>query len=96
MTIVPLVKVNLVGILEDKDKVLEATQEFGALHLIPLTSAQKELEAVPAGRGREASEALRWLLEPSSLHDGIHCLILIAPLVVLKATEWNQHGRTCC
>lgn len=35
MTIVPLVKVNLVGILEDKDKVLEATQEFGALHLIP-------------------------------------------------------------
>ncbi|AMN55428.1 ATP synthase subunit I [Labrenzia sp. CP4] len=63
MTIVPLVKVNLVGILEDKDKVLEATQEFGALHLIPLTSAQKELEAVPAGRGREASEALRWLMD---------------------------------
>lgn len=63
MSIVPLVKVNLVGVLADKDKVLEAAQEFGALHLIPLTSAQKELEAVPAGQGREAAEALRWLVD---------------------------------
>ncbi|MES0883441.1 V-type ATP synthase subunit I [Roseibium sp. SCP14] len=63
MTIVPLVKVNLVGILDDKEKVLEAAQTFGTLHLIPLTSAQKELEAVPAGLGREAVEALRWLMD---------------------------------
>ena len=63
MSIVPLVKVNLVGVLADKDKVLEAAQEFGALHLIPLTSAQKELEAVSAGQGREAAEALRWLVD---------------------------------
>lgn len=63
MSIVPLIKVNLIGVLDDKDKVLEAAQEFGNLHLIPLTSAQKELEAVPAGRGREAAEALRWLVD---------------------------------
>ncbi|MHA7775319.1 V-type ATP synthase subunit I [Roseibium sp. M-1] len=63
MSIVPLVKVNLVGVLADKESVLEAAQEFGALHLVPLTSAQKELEAVPAGRGREAAEALRWLAD---------------------------------
>ena len=63
MTIVPLTKVSLVGILDDKEKVLEAAQSFGMLHLIPLSSAQKELEAVPAGLGRESSEALRWLLE---------------------------------
>ncbi|MEM9632044.1 MAG: V-type ATPase 116kDa subunit family protein [Pseudomonadota bacterium] len=63
MTIVPLVKVNLVGILDDKEKVLEAAQVFGTLHLIALTSAQKELEAVPAGLGREAVEALRWLMD---------------------------------
>ncbi|MEO0976484.1 MAG: V-type ATP synthase subunit I [Pseudomonadota bacterium] len=63
MTIVPLTKVSLVGILDDKEKVLEAAQSFGMLHLIPLTSAQKELEAVPAGLGRESSEALRWLME---------------------------------
>ena len=66
MTIVPLIKVNLVGILDDKEKVLEAAQVFGALHLIPLTSAQKELEAVPAGLGREAVEALRWLVDCAS------------------------------
>ncbi|MCV0426547.1 MAG: V-type ATP synthase subunit I [Roseibium sp.] len=66
MTIVPLVKVNLVGILDDKEKVLEAAQAIGALHLIPLTSAQKDLEAVPAGLGREAVEALRWLVDCSS------------------------------
>ena len=63
MTIVPLVKVNLVGILDDKDKVLEAAQSFGSVHLVPLSSAQKELEAVPEGLGREAVEALRWLVE---------------------------------
>ncbi|MCK7613907.1 V-type ATP synthase subunit I [Roseibium sediminicola] len=63
MSIVPLLKVNLIGVLDDKDRVLEAAQEFGNLHLIPLTSAQKELEAVPAGRGREAAEALRWLVD---------------------------------
>jgi len=62
MSIVPLVKVSLIGVLDDKDEVLEAAQAFGALHLIPLASAQKELEAVPAGRGREAVDALRWLM----------------------------------
>jgi V/A-type H+-transporting ATPase subunit I len=36
MSIVPLTKVSLIGVLEDKEKVLEATQAFGALHLIPL------------------------------------------------------------
>jgi V/A-type H+-transporting ATPase subunit I len=63
MSIVPLVKVSLVGVLEDKDRVLEATQAFGAFHLIPLSDAQKELEAIPAGTGREAVEALRWLVD---------------------------------
>ncbi|GAB4534835.1 MAG: V-type ATP synthase subunit I [Roseibium sp.] len=63
MSIVPLVKVSLIGVLDDKDKVLEAAQDFGALHLIPLAPAQKELEAVPSAGGREASEALRWLLD---------------------------------
>ncbi|GAA0787103.1 V-type ATP synthase subunit I [Roseibium denhamense] len=63
MSIVPLTKVSLIGLLDDKEQVLEAAQAFGAFHLIPLTSAQKELEAVPNGKGREASEALRWLVD---------------------------------
>ncbi|WP_299808695.1 V-type ATP synthase subunit I [uncultured Roseibium sp.] len=68
MSIVPLVKVSLIGVLDDKDTVLDATQRFGALHLIPLASVQKELEAIPPGGGREAVEALRWLVAcPSQL-----------------------------
>lgn len=63
MTILPLHKVSLIGALEDKPRVLEAVQTFGGLHLIPLASAQKQLEAVPSGRAREASDALRWLLD---------------------------------
>lgn len=65
MSIVPLIKVNMVGVLDDKDTVLEAVQAFGSLHLIPLVSAQKELEAVPAGLGRDAVDALRWLVDCS-------------------------------
>ena len=71
MTIVPLVKISLVGVLDDKDRVLHAAQAFGALHLVPLTSAQKELEAVPEGIGRDAVEALRWLMDcPAQRHPG--------------------------
>ncbi len=71
MTIVPLQKVTLFGILEDKARVLEAAQSFGALHLIPLSPAQKELEAVPTGKGQGASDALRWLMSTPSLRRPI-------------------------
>jgi V/A-type H+-transporting ATPase subunit I len=63
MTIVPLQKVSLIGLLDDKESVLETAQSFGQFHLIPLTSAQRELEAVPGGIGQDAVEALRWLID---------------------------------
>lgn len=63
MTIVPLQKVSLIGLLNDKESVLEAAQSFGQFHLIPLTSAQRELEAVPSGIGQDAVDALRWLVD---------------------------------
>ena len=62
MSIVPLKKVSLIGILDEKEQVLAAAQKFGQLHLIPLTSAQRELEAIPSGKASHAVEALRWLL----------------------------------
>jgi len=62
MTILALKKVSLIGVLDDKEHVLEAIQAFGKLHLIPLTPAQKELEAIPSGRGQEAVDALRWIV----------------------------------
>ncbi|MEP3670825.1 MAG: V-type ATP synthase subunit I, partial [Roseibium sp.] len=67
MTITALKKVSLIGILEDKDQVLEAAQAFGRFHLIPLTPAQRDLEAIPSGTGREAVEALRWLTDAPAL-----------------------------
>jgi V/A-type H+-transporting ATPase subunit I len=63
MTIVALRKISLVGVMEDKAAVLEAVQAFGGCHLVPLRAAQKDLEAVPSGTGREATEALRWLVD---------------------------------
>lgn len=63
MTIVPLQKVSLIGLMDDKESVLEAAQSFGQFHLIPLTSAQRELEAVPSGIGQDAVDALRWLVD---------------------------------
>lgn len=96
MSIVPLVKVNLVGILDDKEKVLEAAQEFGALHLIPLTSAQKELEAVPAGRGREAAEALRWLVNsPAQRRPMTHPDGFQLDQVVASALENKKALKAC-
>jgi V/A-type H+-transporting ATPase subunit I len=96
MSIVPLVKVNLVGVLDDKDKVLEATQEFGALHLIPLTSAQKELEAVPAGRGREAAEALRWLVDsPAQRRPVTHPESFELEEVITQALDNKKALKAC-
>jgi len=63
MSIVALKKVALIGVADDKAGVLEAVQAFGGFHLVPLKSAQKELEAVPSGTGREATAALRWLVD---------------------------------
>ncbi|TSD84003.1 V-type ATP synthase subunit I [Mycobacterium sp. KBS0706] len=63
MTIVALRKVSLIGAVADKEKILQRLQEFGGMHLIPLRPAQKELEAVPSGSGRDAVAALRWLTD---------------------------------
>ncbi|WP_417670427.1 V-type ATP synthase subunit I [Roseibium sp.] len=63
MTIAPLKKISLIGILDDKETVLEAAQRLGVFHLIPLTPAQRDLEAIPSGTGQDAVDALRWLLD---------------------------------
>lgn len=59
MSIVALDKVTLVGHLRDKEEVLAGLQEFGCLHLIPLTPEGEA--AADVGPSKEAREALRFL-----------------------------------
>ena len=59
MSIVDLDKVTLVGHLHDKEEVIVGLQEFGCLHLIPLTPEGEA--AADAGPSKDAKEALRFL-----------------------------------
>jgi len=59
--IVPLVKITLCGLYEEKESLLAELQELGCLHLIALAPAGEA--AQDAGRAPAAREALRFLLE---------------------------------
>ena len=59
MSIVALDKVTVVGHMRDKEEVLAGLQEFGCMHLIPLTPEGEA--AAEAGPSKEAREALRFL-----------------------------------
>lgn len=60
MSIVPLEKITVVGLIEDKQKILADLQELGCLHLIPLSTREAP---DPVGATSHAREALRFLLE---------------------------------
>ena len=60
MSIVPLKRATLVGLLEEKERVLGELQEFGCLHLIPFSNDVVGSN-VASGSG-ELQEALRFLL----------------------------------
>lgn len=58
MSIARLSKVTLVGLIAEKQPVLDGLQDLGCIHLLPLAAAE-EGEAVSISP--EAREALRWL-----------------------------------
>ncbi len=59
MSIVPLKKLVLVGMAADKEPILNDLQDFGCLHLIPLTLEGEE--APDQGPSKEARAALEFL-----------------------------------
>lgn len=61
MSIVPLAKITVCGLVREKGWLLERIQEYGGLHLVPLRPAQRELEEVPTGRADDAYNALYYL-----------------------------------
>ena len=60
MSIVKLVKVTLVGHVDDKSRVIDDLQTLGCLHLIPLTT--DESPNPQAGPSTDARDALKFLL----------------------------------
>jgi V/A-type H+-transporting ATPase subunit I len=61
MSIVPLKKVTLFGMADEKDEVLERVQAQGSLHLNSLAPASKEPEKLPPAHPVDAYKALRYL-----------------------------------
>jgi len=61
MTIAPLKKVTLCGLVTEKAQLLQELQALGCLHLLPLRPAPKEAENVASPRAEAAYNALRFL-----------------------------------
>ena len=63
MTIIPLNKVTVFGLKVDKALVLEGLQRLGCMHLIPLQPAAKTSEFVTTDAGKEARQALNYIMD---------------------------------
>jgi V/A-type H+/Na+-transporting ATPase subunit I len=61
MSIVPLHKVTLFGMADEKQAVLQQVQALGCLHLTTLAPAPKEPEKLPPAQPVDAYKALRYL-----------------------------------
>jgi V/A-type H+-transporting ATPase subunit I len=60
MSIIPLKKVTFLGLVAEKEKLLDTLQEMGCLELIPLTPEGERV--VQEGPSQKAREALKFLL----------------------------------
>lgn len=63
MTIIALHRITLCGLAADKRAVLEALQELGCMHLVPLRPPPAEPETAPPAVPVDAYRALRYLLD---------------------------------
>ncbi|EGV29529.1 V-type ATPase 116 kDa subunit [Thiorhodococcus drewsii AZ1] len=61
MSILPLARLTLAGLTQEKHTVLERLQTLGCLHLLPLSPAPKEAERAPPAHAVETRKALRYL-----------------------------------
>jgi V/A-type H+/Na+-transporting ATPase subunit I len=72
MSILPLCRVTLFGVLEDKCKTLEGLQALGCMHLVPLAREPLEPESEPPRHAVEARKALRYLLDMPERRRQVH------------------------
>lgn len=70
MSIVKLEKLSLIGLLSDKDRVLDRLQSLGCMHLLPLACTPRDMEGLPPERAENARKALRYLMDvPEKRHQ---------------------------
>jgi V/A-type H+-transporting ATPase subunit I len=72
MSIVPLYRATLLGLLGDERNTLEDLQALGCLHLVPLAPAPEEPESEPPQHAVEARQALRYLLDVPEPRRQVH------------------------
>jgi V/A-type H+-transporting ATPase subunit I len=60
MSIVPLERVTLIGLIRDKERLLDDLHQFGALEIIPLSGGENS--AARGGPSNQARDALKFLL----------------------------------
>ncbi len=61
MSILPLYKLTLAGLIHERQTVLEQLQSLGCIHLLPLGPAPKQPEREPPAHAVDARKALRYL-----------------------------------
>jgi V/A-type H+-transporting ATPase subunit I len=63
MTIIPLAKVTIFGLPQDKNTVLEGLQSLGCMHLISLQESDNSGEFVASMPAEDARRALRYIMD---------------------------------
>ena len=62
MSIAPLLRLTLYGVVDQKDAVLEGLQALGCLHLVGLRRSAAHHEEMPSAQPKETYDALRYLM----------------------------------
>ena len=91
MSIVPLLKVTLYGLIEEKEQVFAELQDLGLLHLVPLSEAHGDAAAGPTPQARNA---LKFLLATRPRRRQVHDAGRFdAKVVEQRALEVQSHIR---
>jgi V/A-type H+/Na+-transporting ATPase subunit I len=90
MSIVPLYKATLFGMVDDKAAALEQIQALGCLHLVPLIPERRETERVISSQPVEAYKALRYLGNTRHKRRQVHKDDNFNMQVVVQEVRANQ------
>ena len=94
MSIVPLKRVSVVGLADEKSTVLKNLQRLGCLHLVPLGPAPEAPEKAASERPEEALQALKYLRASGRRrHQVMHDDHFVVDEVVAEVLDNKQKVR---